>query len=74
MVDSFKHFSRLLDKGIAHFIKDLSNPLGLTLNQRAVGSTPTRPTKTINYLGRDTGIHFMKSGGSVTEILFENVS
>lgn len=33
-----------------------------TLNQRAVGSTPTRPTKTINYLGRDTGSHFMGSG------------
>ena len=36
------------DKGIAHVINDLSNPLGLTLNQRVVGSTPTRPTKTIN--------------------------
>jgi hypothetical protein len=35
----------------------------LTLNQRAVGSTPTRPTKTINYLGRDTHSHFLKSAG-----------
>jgi hypothetical protein len=33
------------EKGIAHVIKDLSNPLGLTLNQRVVGSPPTRPTK-----------------------------
>src|SRR4029077_3254021 len=35
----------------------------LTLNQRAVGSTPTRPTKIINYLDRGTRSHFMESGG-----------
>jgi hypothetical protein len=26
-------------KGIAHVVNDLSNPLGLTLNERAVGSS-----------------------------------
>jgi hypothetical protein len=33
------------DKGMAQIFKDLSHPLSFTLNQRAVGSTPTRPTK-----------------------------
>jgi len=33
------------EKGIAQAINHLSNPLGLTLNQWTVGSTPTRPTK-----------------------------
>ena len=42
--------SSAVEAGIAQAINDLSNPLGLTLNQRAVGSTPTRPTKFFNYL------------------------
>jgi len=32
------------DKGIAQAIKDLSNPMSFTLNQRAAGSIPARPT------------------------------
>lgn len=35
-------------EGGCPIIKDLSNPLSFTLNQRAVGSTPTRPPKIIN--------------------------
>ena len=34
-----------------------------TLNQRAVGWTPTRPTKTINRLGKDSGGRFSGSEG-----------
>jgi len=51
------------DKGTAQVFNNLSHPLSFTLNQRAVGSTPTRPTKTITYLDRDTGSHFMGSAG-----------
>ena len=42
--------------GIAQAINDLSNPLGLTLNQRAVGSTPTRPTKFFNNLHHESPV------------------
>ena len=62
------------DEGIALSIKDLSNPPSLTLNQRVVGSTPTRPTKTNNYLGRDTGSHFLESAGRCYYDVLENVS
>ena len=30
---------------VAQAVKDLSNPLSFTLNQRAAGSIPARPTK-----------------------------
>jgi hypothetical protein len=37
-----------MNEGIAQGIKDLSNPMSFTLNQRAAGSIPARPTKYIN--------------------------
>ncbi len=39
----------LKEGGIAKIFKDLSNPICFTLNLRAVGSTPTRPTKFLNH-------------------------
>ncbi len=37
-------------KGIAQVINDLSNPRSFTLNQRAAGSIPARPTKYFTQL------------------------
>lgn len=40
----------LKGEGIAKVFNDLSNPTRFTLSQRAVGSTPARPTKSkINH-------------------------
>src|SRR5215470_16925666 len=60
------------EKGIAQAINDLSNPLGLTLNQRAVGSTPTRPTtnQPLTYLVSSDPYLCIHSVGSRTEKIF----
>ena len=43
--------------------------LSATLNQRAVGSTPTRPTKTINALGRHRSSCFAVSAGRCSYVI-----
>ena len=41
---------RKVGEGMAQVFNNLSHPLRFTLNQGAVGSTPTRPTKFFNHL------------------------
>jgi hypothetical protein len=39
-----------IEKGMAQAFNNLSHPLSFTLNQRAIASTPRRPTKSFNLI------------------------
>ena len=47
---------RKVEEGITQVFNNLSHPLRFTLNQRALGSPPTRPTKFFNNLHHSSPI------------------